>query len=186
MSLFTQIRNFVEAPLKSTAAMDPLLHKLTTGHFNMSVRGYKQRVAAGVHEMYSQDRLAQKLGIKESSIVNVVAIAGVVVAVYFTAGAASGAFGGTGAGAGASAGGAAGSGLTAGEAFSAASALKSVYQATQDKKAAQAAADKAAQAQALQAQADKNAAIVASGAAPASGFTLKHILTMLAIAAAVL
>lgn len=191
MSLFTEIRNFADAPRKSFEAFDPILHKLTTGHFNLSVASYKARTAAGVHELYSQDRLAQKLGIKESSVTKVAVVAGVIVATYFTAGAASGAFSGGAAGAGAGAGEAgaaagAGGGITAGEVYEGVSVASALQKAAQSKKASDAAAAQQDQAQANAATALQNQATVQGAAQPGQGLTIGHILTIAAIAASVL
>lgn len=131
MSFFTRIRDVVTAPAKSFIAFDPLAHKLATGKFSLSVKGYKERVAAGVHELYKNDRLAQKLGIKESSVTKVAVVAGYVVATYFTAGAASGLLSSGGAAAGG------GTGITAAGAGEAASAALSAAKMLQQKKAAE-------------------------------------------------
>jgi membrane protease subunit (stomatin/prohibitin family) len=176
-SLFVTIRDFVQAPMTSFVAFDPILNKLKTGKFNLSVSSYKQRVAAGVHELYSQDRLAQKIGIKESSVVKVAVIAGYVVAAYFTCGAASGVFGGGSGTAG---------GVSAGDVYQGVSAAEALNKANQQKKAAadQQAAQAAAQAQA--AEAEKQAAIAAGLNQKSATVSPAAILTILAAAAALL
>jgi hypothetical protein len=150
MSFFTTLRNFVTAPVKSLIAVDPILSKITTGHFRGGITGYKQRVAGGVHEMYSQDRLLQKLGVKETSIVKVAVIAGYVVAIYFTAGAASGAMSGG-----------VGAGVTAGEVESGLSIAMALDKANKQKKAAADAAAQNATAQQASDLAAKQSAIIA-------------------------
>jgi hypothetical protein len=179
MSLFTTVRNFVTAPAKSFVAFDPILHKLDTGKFSLSVSAYKDRVAAGVHELYSQDRLAQKLGIQETSVVKVAVIAGYVVAAYFTAGLSSGLLSSTG-------GTAASGGLTAGDAYEAVTVAESLNKANQQKKAA---ADQQAaqvQAQAQAAEANKQAAIAAQLNAKDPAVSTGVVLAALAAAAAIL
>jgi hypothetical protein len=178
MSLFTTIRDFVQAPMTSFVAFDPILNKLKTGKFNLSVSSYKQRVAAGVHELYKEDRLAQKVGIKETSVVKVAVIAGYVVAAYFTAGAASGMFsGGT----------SAGTGLTASNVYEGVSVISALDKANQQKKAAaeQQAAQAAAQSQAV--EAEKQAALAAQlQAKPLTTANVGSILAVIAAAAALL
>lgn len=136
MSFFTRIRDIATAPLKSVVKADPLLNRLTTGHFTGGFKGFRERTAQGVHELYKVDKLAQRLGVKEKHVVNVVMVAGVVVATYFTAGAASGALSGAGAGAGAGAGVGTGltTGITAGDILTAAQAVRSIQQARGAKK----------------------------------------------------
>jgi hypothetical protein len=182
MSLFTTIRDFVQAPMTSFVAFDPILNKLKTGHFNLSIGDYKKRVAAGVHELYSQDRLAQKIGIKESSVTKVAVIAGYVVAAYFTAGAASGAFESAGT---SSVG--TGTGLTASNVYEGLSVAESLNKANQQKKAAadQQAAQQAAEAQAVAAQ--QQAALAQQlNAKPATPLSTGAILSIIAIAASLL
>lgn len=153
MSFFTTIRNFVTAPVKSLVAVDPILNRITTGHFRGGITGYKQRVAGGVHEMYSQDRLLQKLGVKETSIVKVAVVVGYVVAIYFTAGASTGAMaGGGGAGAG---------GITAAEAEQGISLALALDKANKQKKARAEAEAQNAAAQQAATVADQQAATVA-------------------------
>lgn len=103
------VSNFLTAPIKSTIAADPLLSWVETG----KLASFHNRTKAGVHELYKEDRLAQRLGVKESSVVTVVEIAAVCVAIYFGCSFAASALSGAGsasAGAGAASAGAASSG----------------------------------------------------------------------------
>ena len=74
-----QLHTFLNAPIMSTIAADPILSWAETGRFS----SHGERTAAGVHELYTQDRLAQALGVKESDVVKVVEVAQVIVAIYF-------------------------------------------------------------------------------------------------------
>lgn len=185
-SLWTQFTNIIKAPIKSTLAADPLLSKLRTGHLQGGFKGFKARTAAGVHEIYKTDKLAQKLGIKESAITNVVMVVGAVVAIYFTAGAASSAMGG-GAAAGAGGAGAAGAagGISAGTYLTGATTLYGMSQQQQAKKKADDEA-KAAQVEAAKAQAAALDRAAAPGALSETLLTPKNILAVIAIAAALL
>lgn len=71
--------NIMAAPIRSTIAADPLLSWAETGHFTP----HNKRTRAGVHELYKEDRLAQRLGVREKDVVTVVEVAQVVVAIYF-------------------------------------------------------------------------------------------------------
>lgn len=100
--------NFLAAPIRSTIVADPLMSWIQTGKLG----SYHNRTKAGVHELYKEDRVAQRLGVKESSIVTVVEVVGICVAIYFSCGFASSALAGVGGSAGAGAG-AAGAGVGA-------------------------------------------------------------------------
>ena len=94
MSFFTRIRDAITAPVRVIIKADPLISRLTTGHFQGGMRGFRARTAAGVHEAMT-DPIFKRLGIREKDVTNIVVIAAIVVATYFTAGAASSAMGTT-------------------------------------------------------------------------------------------
>jgi len=185
MSIFTQIRDAVTAPVRSSIKFDPILNKVTTGHFSLSVSAYKDRVAAGVHELYSSDPLAQKLGIKESSVTKVAIIAGYVVAAYFTYGLAAKAMGGSTATTTATT---TTTTSTAEQALTAIQAADALNKANEAKKA-KAAADAQAQADAaaaLAAEQRAQAVQKANASAPLTSLNTGVILAALAAGAALL
>lgn len=91
------VSKFVEAPIKSALAADPLYQRLTHGRAGSP----NERIHGGVHELFSEDPLGAHVGIKEQDAERAAKVAGLVAAAYFTAGAAGSMLGGTGAGAGA-------------------------------------------------------------------------------------
>lgn len=144
-----KVEKFAVAPIKAVAKMDPLYQKLTTGH----VGSNSQRIAAGVHELYSADPVAKNVGISEKDAVTAAKIAGAAAAIYFTAGAASSLYAGAGGAASATAAGTAASGTNTaaivGASAGAVSAVGTIYGTVQQRKAMkdaqeQAAADQAA------------------------------------------
>lgn len=78
-STLQKATNFLTAPIKSTIAADPLLSWAQTGRWS----SHAARTKAGVHELYKEDRLAQRLGVREKDVVTVVHVVTVVVAIYF-------------------------------------------------------------------------------------------------------
>jgi len=102
------ITKIVLAPVRSLAAADPIIRRITTGKVGTN----NERIAGGVHALYSADPVAKNVGVKEDDAVKAAKIAGAIAAIYFTAGAASSAMGAMGGGAAAS-GAAAGGGTAA-------------------------------------------------------------------------
>lgn len=75
----TKAYNFMAAPARSTIAADPLLSWAEKGHFT----NHRQRTREGIHQLYKEDRLAQRIGIREKDVVTAVEVVEVVVAIYF-------------------------------------------------------------------------------------------------------
>lgn len=138
------VKKFVEAPIKSVLAADPLYRKLKYGHSGTN----DQRIRAGVHELYKADPIAKNIGIREKDAVTVAKVAGAAAAIYFTAGAAASYYGAGAAAAGAGTAGGAGAataaaGTTAGASTAATigatagavSAVGQIYGTVQQRKA---------------------------------------------------
>jgi hypothetical protein len=176
MSLFTQIRDMVTAPVRIVIATDPLLRKVTTGKFQGGISGYN----AAWHEattIMAADPVAKALGIKENQIFVVGRVVGIIVATYFTAGLAAGVF----------------AGMNVGEAVTVALKVGMAAKAISDQQKAKDEASKQQAAAAAQAaEAEKQAAIAQSTAAktatpnPLTGLTPGAIVTLIAAAAALL
>lgn len=172
MSLFTKIRDAIEAPVKAVMKFDPLYQKLTTGHFTGGITGYNARWRAAIHEVYKVDPISSKIGIKESTIFNVGRVVGVVVATYFTAGLAAKVF----------------AGMSVAEGVGTALKVGMAAKAISDQqKAKDEASKQQAVAAAQAAEAEKQATIAAQlNAKPSTPVSTGAILSIIAIAASLL